>query len=64
MSRLARLLKRGALNAWDYVRAVMGDKAYEHYLEVSRRNGAKPLSAGDFYLDSVRRRYSTVSRCC
>ena len=42
----------------------MGDRAYEIYLETTRRKGGTPLSAGDFYLDSVRRRYSTISRCC
>ena len=50
--------------AWDYVRAVMGDRAYEIYLETTRRKGGTPLSAEDFYLDSVKRRYSTISRCC
>lgn len=57
----ARASLRGA---WNYLRAVMGDQAYERYLEVTRRTGATPLSPEDFYVDSVRRRYSTVSRCC
>ena len=51
-------------SAWDYVRAVMGDKAYERYVEVAKRRGLTPLSEQDFYLDSLKRRYSTVSRCC
>jgi uncharacterized short protein YbdD (DUF466 family) len=54
----------GLRGAWDYLRAVMGDQAYERYLEVARRQGAKPLSAEEFYLDALKRRYSTVSRCC
>lgn len=49
---------------WNYVRAVMGDQAYERYLEVAKRTGAPPLSPQEFYLESVERRYSTVSRCC
>ena len=49
---------------WEYIRAVMGDQAYERYLEVARRTGTKPLSAEAFYLDSIQRRYSTISRCC
>ncbi len=64
MTGLARALKAGALDLWDYLRAVMGDQAYERYLEVATRQGTKPLSAEDFYLDSVKRKYSTVSRCC
>jgi len=64
MTGLARILRARSLALWDYARAVMGDKAYERYLEVTARTGSKPLSAEDFYLDSVKRRYSTVSRCC
>ena len=50
--------------AWEYVRAVMGDQAYERYLEVAKRKGTKPLSAKEFYVDSIKRRYSTMNRCC
>lgn len=54
----------GLRSVWNYVRAVMGDQAYERYLEVARREGVKPLSAEDFYVESLERRYSKVSRCC
>ncbi len=64
MSALTRRLTTGLAAAWNYVRAVMGDQAYERYLEVAKRDGVKPLSAEEFYVDSVQRRYSTVSRCC
>lgn len=64
MNHAVHALKLRFLSAWDYLRAVMGDQAYERYLEVATRQGTKPLSAEDFYLDSVQRRYSTVSRCC
>lgn len=50
--------------AWEYLRAVIGDNAYERYLEVSAKRGERPLSAGEFYVDSAKRRYSSVSRCC
>jgi len=64
MSTLA--LRAGTIlrSAWEYLRAVMGDQAYERYQELARRNGEKVLSAEEFYLDSLKRRYSTVSRCC
>ena len=52
------------LQGWNYVRAVMGDQAYERYLEVMTRTGGKPLSPKEFYVESLNRRYSTVSRCC
>ena len=64
MRTIGRTVRTRARQAWDYVRAVMGDKAYERYLEIATRKGAKPLSAEAFYLDSIQRRYSTVSRCC
>jgi uncharacterized short protein YbdD (DUF466 family) len=61
--------------AWSWVRQVSGDAAYENYLRHAihgRQNEvlsgasavATPLSRAEFYLDSLRRRYSTVSRCC
>jgi uncharacterized short protein YbdD (DUF466 family) len=51
-------------SVWEFVRAVMGDQAYERYLDSTRRAGTEPLSPKEFYLDSIKRRYSTVSRCC
>jgi len=58
---------------WWWVRQMSGDAAYERYLEshhhVSRRGrgaqGPKPiLTRQEFYLDTLKRRYSGVSRCC
>ena len=51
-----------ALGWW--FRQVLGDAAYENYLR-SARGGALPLlSREEFFLDLLRRRYSTISRCC
>jgi hypothetical protein len=61
--------------AWEWLRQVSGDAAYENYLRCGRRasqlgpggpgnaSGAR-LSRKDFYLDSLERRYSSASRCC
>jgi hypothetical protein len=68
-------LKTGLRNTWSWLRQVSGDAAYENYLLATQRRiaqgvlpgaggSARPLSRAEFYLDSVRRRYSTVSRCC
>jgi hypothetical protein len=55
---------------WAWLRQVTGDAAYENYLRSMHRMAAgdpqapassQPLSRRDFYLDAVRRRYSTVS---
>ena len=64
MSPVARIALTRVHKAWNYVRAVMGDLAYERYLEVASRRGETPLSAQEFYVESVKRRYSTISRCC
>jgi uncharacterized short protein YbdD (DUF466 family) len=52
------------VKAWSFFHGVMGDQAYERYVEGVRRDGGTPLSPADFYVDSLKRRYSTVSRCC
>ena len=64
-----------ARSAWTWLRQVTGDAAYENYLRSVQRTagcdslapvraGSRPLSRTDFYLDAIRRRYSSVSRCC
>jgi len=64
MRSAARHFASAFSGVWNYVRAIMGDQAYERYLEVVKRQGQTPLSAQEFYVDSLKRRYSTVSRCC
>jgi uncharacterized short protein YbdD (DUF466 family) len=49
---------------WAWLRAVTGDSAYEAYARHARRHGAAPASREAFYLETLRRRYSTVNRCC
>ena len=46
---------------WRGLREWSGDAAYETYV---RRAGRHPLSREEFWLDSQRRRYERVSRCC
>jgi hypothetical protein len=64
--------QRATARLWWAVRQVFGDAAYENYLSSVRLRGevpsgdtaSAPLSPADFYLDSLRRRYSRISRCC
>ena len=54
--------------AW-WVRQVSGDAAYENYLRAagSGSGGAherRLMTREEFYLDLLRRRYASVSRCC
>jgi hypothetical protein len=80
MQEAAMKIARGARAAWWWLRQVMGDAAYENYLQsAARRRGAQEaakacceergtegrlLTREEFYLDALRRRYSGVSRCC
>jgi Selenoprotein, putative len=75
LTRLARTLaikfRFAAVNFWRGFRQATGDAAYESYLRSKARKNAEqadncsaPLSQRDFYLDSLRRKYSTINRCC
>jgi uncharacterized short protein YbdD (DUF466 family) len=60
-------LKSAILNVrfffW-WFRQVLGDAAYENYVCSARSGGSPLMSREEFFLDSLRRRYSSVSRCC
>ena len=47
-----------------WLRQVLGDAAYENYLRSCRGAAMPVMSREEFFLDSLRRRYSTISRCC
>jgi len=70
MRRSLNSAKYGARKVWWALRQIFGDAAYENYLQSVRRtaahgaNAATPLSRDEFYLDSLSRRYSKISRCC
>jgi uncharacterized short protein YbdD (DUF466 family) len=67
MTMTARRRRVGLLKrAWSWLRQVTGDDAYDNYLRRAARNaeGQQSLSRAAFYQESLRRRYSTVSRCC
>ena len=49
---------------WSGFRAVFGDSAYESYVRHARSHGHPPPSREQFYLETLHRRYSTISRCC
>jgi uncharacterized short protein YbdD (DUF466 family) len=49
---------------WCAIREVFGDAAYDRYLAAPRRGESRRMTRAEFYVDSVERRYSSVSRCC
>jgi uncharacterized short protein YbdD (DUF466 family) len=64
MRGLGSVLRAALSGLWSVARALSGDSAYETYLAHARRSGGPILTREEFYLDSVGRRYSRVSRCC
>lgn len=59
-------IRRVARLAWRGLREWCGDLAYERYLlsPARRRSGSRTLSAEEFYLEQLNRRYSRPNRCC
>jgi uncharacterized short protein YbdD (DUF466 family) len=51
-----------ALREW--WRGASGSYAYASYLKHASKNRAKPLTAEEFYLDNIQRKYSRPNRCC
>jgi uncharacterized short protein YbdD (DUF466 family) len=50
---------------WTGLRQWCGDSAYETYLACAgRKRGAKTLSATEFYVEQLNRKYSRPNRCC
>ena len=70
MRRAIHSAKFRARQVWWALRQIFGDAAYENYLQSIQRNAlhtggdTTPLSRDEFYLDSLQRRYSKISRCC
>ncbi len=49
---------------WEIAREVLGDRAYERYVERARASGELPLAPEEFYIAQLERRYTRPSRCC
>ena len=62
----AKIAGRVLRRFWRGLREWCGDASYERYLRASGRldAGNRVLSAEEFYLEQVNRRYSRPNRCC
>jgi hypothetical protein len=60
---------------WWWLRQVTGDAAYENYLGLASRRSRNPaichphnagntVSAEQFYVERMQRKYARISRCC
>lgn len=66
MRGAAKSMGRLARRVWRGVREWCGDAAYEQYLcsSARRSDGCPRLSAQEFYVQQLDRRYSLPNRCC
>ena len=69
MVELCNATKPGAgwlCRLWCRLREWCGDAAYERYLRSQARQheGKRALSAEEFYVEQINRRYSQPNRCC
>ena len=66
MRRAGKLVRKWARRGWRGVREWCGDAAYESYLKAKNRAGEQNrlLSAEEFYVEQINRRYSRPNRCC
>lgn len=66
MHRTVKFAKRSFRLFWRGLREWCGDTAYESYLRARGRQDAErgPLTAEEFYVEQINRRYSRPNRCC
>ena len=66
MQRAVNFAKRALRRFWRGLREWCGDAAYERYLGAKGRQDAerRTLTAEEFYVEQVNRRYSRPNRCC
>lgn len=66
MRHAGKIAKRMVRDLWHGIREWCGDASYERYLKAAKRkNGAqKALTAEEFYIEQLNRRYSRPNRCC
>jgi uncharacterized short protein YbdD (DUF466 family) len=66
MRRARKITKRFLRRFWRGLREWCGDAAYERYLRSrgTRESACAPLTAAEFYVEQLDRRYSRPNRCC
>jgi uncharacterized short protein YbdD (DUF466 family) len=66
MRRAVKNIRRFGLRFWRGLREWCGDAAYERYVRSSaaQRESCGRLSAREFYVQQLNRRYSRPNRCC
>ncbi len=60
MAHIQKVLR----TAWRLLREASGEDDYRRYCNYILARGEEPLSADEFYLQKLRRKYSRPNRCC
>jgi uncharacterized short protein YbdD (DUF466 family) len=65
-ANLGGRLRRIARSVWLGLREWCGDAAYERYLRspLTKKGQSPTLTAEQFYVEQLNRRYSRPNRCC
>lgn len=63
---IKRICRGPLANVWQGVREWCGDAAYERYVRCAnrRQDGSPVLTAAQFYVEQMNRKYSRPNRCC
>lgn len=66
MQRATKFAIRSLRQCWRGLREWCGDAAYERYLGAKGRRDTelRTLTAEEFYVEQINRRYSRPNRCC
>ncbi|MGC1620640.1 MAG: CstA-like transporter-associated (seleno)protein [Candidatus Acidiferrum sp.] len=66
MRHTAKFVRRSLRLFWRGLREWCGDAAYERYLCAKSKEDTKQrvLTAEEFYVEQINRRYSRPNRCC
>ncbi len=64
MQTVADSARKAWQTAWQWLRQVSGDAAYENYIRSTSQQLHRPLSREAFYCESLERKYARINRCC
>jgi uncharacterized short protein YbdD (DUF466 family) len=66
MRRVNKIAVRALRRFWRGLREWCGDSAYERYLRsgAAKSDSHRALTAEQFYVEQLNRRYSRPNRCC
>jgi uncharacterized short protein YbdD (DUF466 family) len=62
--QMAKRIQQALIALREWWRGACGTHAYDAYLQHAEKQRIRPLTAQQFYLDDIQRKYSRPNRCC